>query len=72
MSRIRGFIVDDSVIVRKMLQVLIEGSVDFEVAGEARNGAQALEMIPKCAPDIIVLDVVMPVLGGLDTLAELR
>ena len=72
MSMIRVFIVDDSVIVRKMLHVLIEGAADFEVVGEARNGAEALQLIPAAAPDIIVLDVLMPVLGGIETLVELR
>lgn len=65
-------IVDDHPVVRRGVRTLIEGSPDFEVVGEAGNGFDAIEMAEQIAPDIVVMDLSMPVLGGIDTSAELR
>ena len=72
MIAIRPLIVDDSVVVRK---TLAEAFHDFQDIGDcavAANGRIALEMIPHVCPDVVILDMEMPTLNGLDTLRELR
>jgi two-component system chemotaxis response regulator CheB len=70
--RIRVLIVDDSVVIRKLVSDLVSAQDDLEVAGVAANGRIALSKIPQVCPDLVTLDVEMPELDGLATLAELR
>lgn len=64
-------IVDDSRIFRKMLKaVFIENG--HEVIGEAGNGQEALELLKTCTPDIITLDITMPVMDGLEALEQIK
>lgn len=72
MSAIRVFIVDDTAVVRRILSQILEEESDIEVAGMAANGGEALQRIPRVAPDIVVLDIEMPDMNGLDMLRELR
>jgi len=65
-------IVDDHPLMRQALTNLIEDENDFIVAGEAQNGRQALEKAAQNHPDIIVMDVFMPVLDGISATIELR
>jgi two-component system chemotaxis response regulator CheB len=69
---IRVMTVDDSVVVRLMVAEALRGEPDFELAGFAQNGQIALDKLDSIRPDVIVLDVEMPVLDGLATLAQLR
>ena len=70
--RVRVLIVDDSVTIRKLVSDLVAAQPDLEVAGVAANGRIALAKIPQVCPDVLTLDVEMPELDGLQTLAELR
>ena len=72
MPRIRVLIVDDSVVIRRLVTDIITGDPDLEVAGVAANGRIALDRIPQVNPDIITLDVEMPEMDGLQMLRELR
>ncbi len=72
MPRIRVLIVDDAVVVRRMLTSVIEKHPLLEVAGIAANGKIALQKITQCNPDIITLDVEMPEMDGITTLKALR
>ncbi len=72
MARIRVLIVDDSVVIRKILTDALSGDPDIEIAGVAANGRIALAKIPQTNPDLVTLDVEMPEMNGLQTLAELR
>ncbi|HNX26768.1 MAG TPA: chemotaxis-specific protein-glutamate methyltransferase CheB [Phycisphaerae bacterium] len=63
---IRILIVDDSTINRAMLRHVFEQQPDMVVVGEAVNGLQAIEMAETCSPDIITMDIFMPVLNGFD------
>lgn len=70
--RIRVVVVDDHPIVRLGLRTLIEGAEDIELAGEAENGQQAMELIVGKAPDVVLLDLRMPVMDGQETLQALQ
>ena len=72
MSKIRVLIVDDAVVVRRFLTSALSGDAALEVVGTAPNGRIALAKIPQVNPDLITLDVEMPEMDGLETLAELR
>jgi two-component system chemotaxis response regulator CheB len=71
-GRIRVFIVDDSAVMRNLLRSVILSDPHLEVAGTAADGASALECLRLQRPDLVVLDVEMPVKDGLVTLRELR
>jgi two-component system, chemotaxis family, protein-glutamate methylesterase/glutaminase len=68
---IRVMIVDDAVVVRSLLTRWIETEPDMTVTGSARTGREAIEELERCAPDVVVLDVDMPVLDGISALPEL-
>jgi len=68
---IRIVIADDHPIFRDGLRRLLELERDFRVVGEASDGAQAIDLVGKLQPDILLLDLAMPNLPGLEALAEL-
>lgn len=68
---IRVFLVDDQTLVRKGVRSLLSLLPDIEVVGEASEGAEALELIPTTAPDVVLLDIRMPGLDGLSVLRRL-
>ena len=72
MRKIRVLVVEDSVVMRRAIMVALAKDPALDVTASARNGAEALEMIPTVNPDVITLDIEMPVKDGLATLRELR
>src|SRR5579872_3408352 len=68
----RILLVDDHEIVRRGLKMLINQNPDWEVCGEAANGKEAVEKTIALNPEIIVMDVMMPVLNGLDATTRIR
>lgn len=68
---IRILIADDHPIFRRGLRALLEAEPDFEIAGEAADGTEVLEMVPRLRPDVLLLDLAMPRLAGMETLREL-
>jgi two-component system chemotaxis response regulator CheB len=72
MPPIRILIVDDSTVIRKVLGEGLSPDDSLEVVGTAANGHIALSKIPQVNPDIVTLDVEMPIMNGLETLAEIR
>jgi two-component system chemotaxis response regulator CheB len=72
MNPIRILVVDDSVVIRKMLSGTLAADPALEVVGVASDGRIALAKIPLLKPDLVTLDVEMPVMNGLQTLAALR
>jgi two-component system chemotaxis response regulator CheB len=70
--RTRILIVDDSAVMRSLLRAVVGTDAQLEVAGTAADGATALDSLPVTRPDLILLDVEMPVMDGLVTLRELR
>ena len=69
-KRIRVLIVDDSVVIRRLVTHALEQDSALEVVGSAANGKMALERIPLLKPDVITLDIEMPEMDGLATLRE--
>lgn len=72
MSKIRVLIVDDAVVIRRLVSDVLATDADIEVVGTAANGRIALQKIPQCNPDVLTMDVEMPDLNGIETVRELR
>jgi len=68
MSRIKVLVVDDSAFMRKIIIDILASSPDIEIIGKARNGQEAIEKVTALAPDVVTMDVEMPVLDGLQAL----
>lgn len=66
MQMIRVLIVDDHPIVRDGIRGLLGLAGDIEVVGEASNGREAIEKVGELAPDVVLMDLAMPVMGGLE------
>lgn len=66
-------IVDDEVFVRKgLITIMNECSLQFEVCGEAENGEQALDLIEQLTPELVIVDIRMPVLDGLELIRKVK
>jgi two-component system, NarL family, response regulator LiaR len=68
---IQVLIVDDHTMVRKGLKMLLEQFPGIEVVGEAANGLQAIELVSRLHPDVVLLDLVMPVMNGMDAIQRI-
>ena len=68
----RVLLVDDNSAVRSLVRQLFELEPDYEIAGEAENGQDAVEKAENLKPDLIILDLSMPVMTGLDAAPLLR
>ncbi|MBT2293154.1 response regulator transcription factor [Paenibacillus albidus] len=71
MNTIKVLIVDDHQLVRDGLKLIVETNKRFDIIGEAENGQVALRLIEELKPDVILLDLNMPVMGGMDTIEVL-
>ena len=72
MARIRVLIVDDAVVVRRLVTDALADDPEIEVVGTAANGRIALQKIPQVNPDVVTMDVEMPELNGIETVRALR
>jgi len=70
-QKIRVLITDDSAFTRTLISDCLSGFPDIEIAGLARNGEEALLKVRKLSPDVVTLDVEMPLLNGIETLERL-
>jgi DNA-binding NarL/FixJ family response regulator len=70
-EKIRVAIADDHAVLRESLGALLAAHRDFEVVGMASNGSEALELVEKEHPDVLVLDLFMPVTDGFEVLRQL-
>ena len=66
MQKIRVLVADDHTIVRDGICALLRLAGDIEVVGEAANGMEALEMVRKLMPHVVLMDIAMPIMGGLE------
>src|SRR2546423_245328 len=69
--KIRIVVADDHAIVRESLSLLLATQKDFEIEGSASNGQQALDMVQRYHPDVLVLDLFMPDFDGFEVLRTL-
>ena len=72
MSSYRIVLADDHVMFLKGIKNILEGALDLEVAGEAGDGLELLELIKKATPDRVILDIAMPSLRGLEAAREIK
>ncbi len=69
-GKVRILLADDHTIFRDGLRKLLEAEPDFEIAGEAGDGAEAVGLVQQVRPDILLLDLAMPRVPGLEALRE--
>jgi DNA-binding NarL/FixJ family response regulator len=72
MKRITVLLADDHTVVREGFRKLLEAEADLEVVGEAQNGRQAVELTRKLRPAVVVMDIAMPLLNGLEATRQIR
>ena len=72
MRKIRVLVVDDSVVIRRLVTDVLSSDPNIEVIGSAANGRIAMAKIPQVNPDLVTLDIEMPEMDGLETLAAIR
>jgi len=65
-------IADDNPIIRKMLYRIVESQGGYDLCAEAENGFQAIALAVKHRPDLVILDMVMPVMNGIDAAREIK
>jgi DNA-binding NarL/FixJ family response regulator len=71
-QRIRVLLVDDHAVVRQGLRTFLELQDDIDVVGEAADGAQAVAAADRLSPDVVLMDLLMPVMDGLTAIAAIR
>ena len=71
MKRITVLLADDHVVVRQGLCALLTSEGDIEVVAEAENGRQAVALAKKTSPDVVVMDVAMPLLNGAEATRQI-
>ena len=72
MKKIRVLIVDDHTLVRDGIRALLALVSDIEVVGEAANGKEALEKVQELSPDVVLMDLSMPIMSGLEATRRIR
>lgn len=72
MKKIRVLIADDHTLVRDGIRALLALVTDIEVVGEAANGKEALEKVKELGPDVVLMDLSMPIMGGLEATRRIR
>src|SRR2546421_317586 len=71
LKKIAVLLVDDHMVVRQGLRALLAAETDLEIVGEAENGRQAVTLAKQISPDVIVMDVAMPLLNGLEATRQI-
>ena len=66
------FLADDHAVIRDGLRFLLEAQSDITVVGDAANGREAVRQVPKLQPDIVILDITMPELNGVEAAYQIR
>ena len=71
MPRIRVLIADDHTLVRQGLRALLKGETDIEIIGEAETGREAVQLATTLEPDVVLMDIAMPLLSGLEATRQI-
>ena len=72
MNKIRVFLTDDHTILREGIRTLLQKVTDIEVVGEAGNGREAVTKIEQLVPDVVLMDITMPVMSGLEATRQIK
>jgi len=72
MSKIKVLVVDDHAMFRQGIRALLEGCEDVEIVGEATEGREAIEKVLQLAPQVVLMDIAMPVMGGLEATRRIQ
>lgn len=72
MKKITVLLADDHSVVREGLQALLQAETDIAVVGQAENGVDAVEMASRLRPDVVVMDIAMPLLNGMEATRQIR
>lgn len=72
MSKIRLILVDDHAVVRSGIRMLLEAQSDIEIIGEADSGAKAIKMVAEHQPDVVLMDVQMPDMNGIEATEKIK
>ena len=72
MARIRLLLVDDHEVVRSGLRMLLENQADLKILGEADTGKQALEMVETLSPDVVIMDITLPDISGIEATRRIK
>ena len=68
----RILVVDDTQAIRRSLRLRIQKETDWDICGEAENGKEAIERVKELQPDVVLLDLSMPVMNGLDAARHIK
>ncbi len=72
MDKKRVLLVDDSIAIVQQLQRILENSGQFEVVGHGKNGAEGIQLFTALKPDIVCMDLIMPVMDGLQAIRTIK
>jgi two-component system response regulator NreC len=72
MNKICLLLVDDHDVVRSGLRMLLENEADLAILGEAGNGKQALELVAKLEPDVVIMDITLPDMSGIEVTRQIK
>ena len=72
MNRIRVLLADDHTILRDGIRALLDDQPDIEVIGEAEDGLSTVKMVGKLKPDVVIMDIAMPILNGLEATRQIQ
>ncbi|MGB3129924.1 MAG: response regulator transcription factor, partial [Dehalococcoidia bacterium] len=72
MKKIRVLVVDDHTLVRDGIRALLALAADIEVVGEAASGKEALQKVRQLEPNVVLMDLAMPAMGGLEATRRIR
>jgi DNA-binding NarL/FixJ family response regulator len=68
----RVIVADDAAGMRELMHTLLSLEPDFEVVGQASDGVEAVELVTELQPDLVVIDISMPVMDGLEAISQIR
>lgn len=72
MSQIHVLIVDDHTVVRKGIQMIVNTEPGIKIVGEAKNGRQAIDQVEQLRPDVVLMDLVMPEMDGIEATTQIK
>ena len=70
--KIKILLVDDHTVLREGMRRLLENDKDFEVVGEASDGEEAVEIVSRLKPDVVLMDIVMPKINGIEATKRIK